>query len=76
MALQELPRVTQLDLAFVELPDTHPAADLARTIPVHGSVLPTAAAAQSGMVMPSSAALASTASGKMFFTRYRSWMMR
>jgi len=36
MALQNLPRVTQLDLAFVELPDTHPAASLSRTIPVHG----------------------------------------
>lgn len=36
MTLQELPRITQLDLAFVELPDTHPAASLSRTIPVHG----------------------------------------
>lgn len=39
MALNELPRVAQLDLASVELPDTHPAAGLGSTIPVHGFLI-------------------------------------
>lgn len=39
MALDELPGVTQLDLASVELPDSHPAAGLGRTIPVHGFLI-------------------------------------
>lgn len=36
MALQWMPRVTQRDLAFVELPGTHPAASLAHAVPVRG----------------------------------------
>lgn len=39
MTLDEMPRVTQLDLATVELPDSHPAADLGRTVPVHGFLI-------------------------------------
>lgn len=39
MALHELPSVTELNLASVELPDTHPAATLGRTVPVHGFLI-------------------------------------
>ena len=39
MTLDELPRVTELNLASVELPDTHPAASLGRTVPVHGFLI-------------------------------------
>lgn len=39
MTLGELPRVTELNLASVELPDTHPAASLGRTVPVHGFLI-------------------------------------
>ncbi|MBW3536535.1 MAG: MBL fold metallo-hydrolase [Actinobacteria bacterium] len=39
MALHELPRVDQLNLASLELPDTHPAARLGRTVPVHGFLI-------------------------------------
>lgn len=39
MALHELPSVTEPNLASVELPDTHPAATLGRTVPVHGFLI-------------------------------------
>jgi N-acyl homoserine lactone hydrolase len=39
MALDKLPRVAQLELASMELPDSHPAASLGRTIPVHGFLI-------------------------------------
>jgi len=39
MALHELPPVTQLNLASVELPDTHPAATLGHTVPVHSFLI-------------------------------------
>ncbi len=36
VAVDDLLRIARLDLAVLELPDSHPAADLGRTIPVHG----------------------------------------
>jgi N-acyl homoserine lactone hydrolase len=39
MALDNMPRVAQLDLASVELPESHPAVSLGRTIPVHGFLI-------------------------------------
>lgn len=39
MGLAELPRVARLELAAVELPDWHPAAEFGRTIPVHGFLI-------------------------------------
>ncbi len=39
MALAELPRGTQLDLATVELPGSHPAAIQERVVPVHGFLI-------------------------------------
>lgn len=39
MALDKLPHVAQLELAAVELPDSHPAAEFARTVPVHGFLI-------------------------------------
>lgn len=39
MALAELPRIAQLELASVELPDSHAAASLGHTIPVHGFLI-------------------------------------
>jgi N-acyl homoserine lactone hydrolase len=39
MALSVMPRITQLDLAVVELPESHPAADLGRSVGVHGFLI-------------------------------------
>lgn len=39
MALVELPRVTRLDLAMVELPASHPGAIQGRAVPVHGFLI-------------------------------------
>ena len=39
MALAELPRIERLDLATVELPADHPAADLGRSVAVHGFLI-------------------------------------
>jgi N-acyl homoserine lactone hydrolase len=39
MALRELPPITRLDLARVELPASHPAAELGRSISVHGFLI-------------------------------------
>lgn len=39
MALHKLPLVTQLNLASLELPGTHPAATLGPTVPVHGFLI-------------------------------------
>lgn len=36
MPLAVMPRIERLDLARVELPADHPAADLGRSVPVHG----------------------------------------
>lgn len=36
MALSDLPVIRRLDLAVVELPERHPAAELGRTVPVYG----------------------------------------
>jgi len=37
--LTDLPRIERLDLATVELPADHPAADLGRSVPVHGFLI-------------------------------------
>jgi len=37
--LSVMPRITQLDLAVVELPESHPAADLGRSVAVHGYLI-------------------------------------
>jgi N-acyl homoserine lactone hydrolase len=39
MALRQLPRIERLDLAQVELPVDHPAAELGRSIAVHGFLI-------------------------------------
>jgi N-acyl homoserine lactone hydrolase len=39
MALAQLPRIERLDLATIELPADHPAADLGRSVPVHGFLI-------------------------------------
>ncbi len=39
MPLAVMPRIEQLDLARVELPADHPAADLGRSVPVHGFLI-------------------------------------
>ncbi|MFZ6003356.1 MAG: MBL fold metallo-hydrolase [Actinomycetota bacterium] len=39
MPLAHLPRIERLDLATVELPPDHPAADLGRTVAVHGFLI-------------------------------------
>lgn len=39
MLLAALPRIERLDLAVVDLPDHHPAAQLGRTVDVHGFVI-------------------------------------
>jgi N-acyl homoserine lactone hydrolase len=39
MALDEMPDIAQLELATVELPDSHPAAEFGRTVPVHGFLI-------------------------------------
>jgi N-acyl homoserine lactone hydrolase len=39
MALAELPRIERLDLATLELPAEHPAADLGRSVAVHGFLI-------------------------------------
>lgn len=39
MALSEMPPITRLDLALVELPEGHPAAELDRWVPVHGFLI-------------------------------------
>ena len=39
MPLADLPRIERLDLATLELPANHPAADLGRSVPVHGFVI-------------------------------------
>lgn len=39
MALAELPRIERLDLATLELPAAHPAAELGRSIAVHGFLI-------------------------------------
>jgi N-acyl homoserine lactone hydrolase len=39
MPLAELPRIERLDLATVELPADHPAADLGRSVAVHGFLI-------------------------------------
>jgi N-acyl homoserine lactone hydrolase len=39
MPLAELPRIERLDLATIELPDEHPAADLGRSVAVHGFLI-------------------------------------
>jgi N-acyl homoserine lactone hydrolase len=39
MALDVMPAILQLGLATTELPDTHPAADLGRTVRVHGFLI-------------------------------------
>ena len=39
MALAELPRIERLDLATVTLPADHPAADLGRSVAVHGFLI-------------------------------------
>jgi N-acyl homoserine lactone hydrolase len=39
MPLARLPRIARLDLATIELPAEHPAADLGRTVPVHGFLI-------------------------------------
>ena len=39
MALAELPRIERLDLATLELPADHPAADLGRSVAVHGFLI-------------------------------------
>jgi N-acyl homoserine lactone hydrolase len=39
MALARLPRIERLDVATLELPDEHPAADLGRSVAVHGFLI-------------------------------------
>lgn len=39
MPLADMPRIERLDLATVELPPDHPAADLGRTVAVHGFLI-------------------------------------
>lgn len=39
MALDEMPDVAELELATVELPESHPAAEFGRTVPVHGFLI-------------------------------------
>jgi N-acyl homoserine lactone hydrolase len=39
MALRALPRVERLDLAWVELPESHPAASHGRSVPVYGYLI-------------------------------------
>ncbi len=39
MGLARLPRIERLDLATLELPGTHPAADLGRSVAVHGFLI-------------------------------------
>ncbi|MGH9185163.1 MAG: hypothetical protein ACRD0U_05000, partial [Acidimicrobiales bacterium] len=39
MPLTQLPRIERLDLARIELPADHPAADLGRSISVHGFLI-------------------------------------
>ena len=39
MSLRTLPRIDRLDLAVLRLPDWHPAAELGRSVPVHGFVV-------------------------------------
>ncbi len=39
MPLAAMPRIERLDLARVELPADHPAADLGRSVPVHGFLI-------------------------------------
>src|SRR4051812_28134702 len=39
MALTEMPAITRLDLAQLELPDFHPGAPLDRSVPVHGFLI-------------------------------------